>query len=144
MRRSPRTCEYYYVISDGKSRRAVGIRATPTEFEAVWAGEPHPQLPEPIKDAVCISGGRRLTELMRRVREGYGKFDAASARALMTRPVAMKSNIQSVLFEPETLDFWVANADSKRIASDARFTRYNLAELLGKRPVPVAELAGSR
>jgi hypothetical protein len=62
----------------------------------------------------------------------------------MTRPVAMKSNIQSVLFEPETLDFWVANADSKRIASDARFTRYNLAELLGKRPVPVAELAGSR
>src|SRR6185436_15084926 len=40
-RRGPRTCEYYYVISDGNSKRAVGIRATPTEFETVWAGEQH-------------------------------------------------------------------------------------------------------
>jgi hypothetical protein len=42
----------------------------------------------------------------------------------------MNSNIHSVLFDPETLDFWVANADSTNPASHTRYTKYNLAELL--------------
>jgi hypothetical protein len=42
----------------------------------------------------------------------------------------MTSNIQSVLFEPDTLDFWVANADAQHVASGARYTHYNLKELL--------------
>ena len=59
---------------------------------------------------------------------GSGK--SVSARALMGPPVCMKSNIQSVLFAPDTLDFWVANADSKNVASQTRYTHYNLAGLL--------------
>jgi hypothetical protein len=46
----------------------------------------------------------------------------------------MGSNIQSVLFEPDTLDFWVANADSKNVASHTRYTRYNLKRLLEAPP----------
>jgi hypothetical protein len=134
MRSAPRTCEYYYVISDGKSKRAVGIRATPKEFETIWAGEAHPLIPEAIKDTVMISGDERLRELIRRVKAGYGTFDAESARGLMSRPVSMRSNIHSVLFAPETLDFWVANADSKNPASETRFTHYNLRELLHDAP----------
>jgi len=130
MRKGPRTCEYYYVISDGKSRRAVGIAATPDHFEVVQMGEAHPRLPHRVKDAVLLSAGDRYEKLVERVRAGYGRFDAASARALMERPVAMNSNIHSVLFEPETLDVWVANADSERVASHNRYVRYNLAELL--------------
>ena len=42
----------------------------------------------------------------------------------------MTSNIHCALFEPETLDFWVANADSKNVAAHARFTHYNLKQLL--------------
>jgi hypothetical protein len=49
----------------------------------------------------------------------------------MDRPVAMTSNIHSVLFAPDTLDFWVANADSRNAASHCRYTQHNLAELLG-------------
>lgn len=64
------------------------------------------------------------------MKAGYGRFDAESARELMTRPAAMRSNIHSVLFEPEALDFWVANADNKNVASHTRYTNYNLAELL--------------
>jgi hypothetical protein len=56
----------------------------------------------------------------------------------MKRPVCMNSNIHSVLFEPDTLDFWVANADSKSVASDARYTHYNLAELLKPQPAVTA------
>jgi hypothetical protein len=130
MRKGPRTCEYYYVISDAKSKRAVGIAATPETFETVWAGQAHPRLPHAFPDTVLLSAGDRYETLAKRVKEGYGKFDATSARDLMTRPVCMGSNIQSVLFEPDSLDFWVANADSQNVASHTRYTKYNLAELL--------------
>jgi hypothetical protein len=43
MRSSPRTCEYYYVIADGRAGKAVGIKATPEIFEVVRTGEAHPQ-----------------------------------------------------------------------------------------------------
>lgn len=130
MRRGPRTCEYYYVIADGKAKRAVGIAATPTKFEVVLPNQAHPQLPHPIKDAVLMSAGDRYEELARRVKGGFGKLDMDGARDLMTRPVCMNSNIHSVLFAPDTLDFWVANADSKNVASHTRYTHYNLAALL--------------
>jgi hypothetical protein len=130
MRKGPRTCEYYYVISDGKSKRAVGIAATPEKFETINAGDSHPRLPHAIHDAVLMSAGDRYETLAKRVQEGYGKIDEEGARSLMTRPVCMGSNIHSVLFSPETLDFWVANADSKNVASHARYTHYNLSELL--------------
>ncbi|MFI5381963.1 MAG: C45 family autoproteolytic acyltransferase/hydrolase, partial [Tepidisphaerales bacterium] len=130
MRDSPRTCEYYYVIADGKSKKAVGIKATPTIFETVGLGDPHPQLSHPVKDTVLLSAGSRYEELSRRVEAGFGKFDADSARALMDPPVCMNSNIHSVLFAPDTLDFWIANADSKNVASKARYTHYNLRQLL--------------
>jgi hypothetical protein len=141
MRQGPRTCEYYYVISDAKSKRAVGIAATPEKFETVWAGQSHPRLPHAIKDAVLMSADDRYEKLAERVKAKHGKIDADSARDLMCRPVAMTSNIHSVLFGPDTLDFWVANADSKNVASDCRYTRYNLAELLSAQPesdVPAA------
>jgi hypothetical protein len=134
MRRAPRTCEYYYVIADGKTKQAVGIKATPETFEVVHPGEAHPQLDTPVKDAVLLSAGDRYRELVRRVQAGYGKFDADSARELMTRPVCMNSNIHSVLFAPDTLELWVANADDKNPASHTRYTHYDLGELLASKP----------
>ena len=136
MQRSPRTCEYYYVIADGKTKQAVGIKATPGELAVVHPGEAHPQLPTPVKDTILMSAGDRYTELARRAQSGFGTFDAASARALMSSPVCMTSNIHSVLFQPDTLDFWVANADDKNVASDTRYTHYNLGELLLAEPAP--------
>jgi isopenicillin-N N-acyltransferase like protein len=136
MRRGPRTCAYYYVIADGNSHTAVGIAATPDAFEVVLPGAAHPQLPHPVEDAVLLSAGDRYEKLVERVKAGYGKFDVDQARDLMKRPVCMNSNIHSVLFEPDTLDFWVANADSQNVASNTRYTHYNLAELLKSPPLP--------
>lgn len=130
MRRGPRTCEYYYVIADGKTHTAVGIAATPETFDVIQPGQAHERLPTPVRDSVLLSAGHRYQELASRVKMGFGKFDATSARDLMTRPVAMGSNIQSVLFAPDSLDFWVANADSENVASHARYTQYNLGSLL--------------
>lgn len=143
MRKGPRTCAYYYVIADGNTKRAVGIAATPTTFEVIEAGESHPLLPNPSKDTVLMSAGSRYEELAKRVKDGFGKFDDQKARDLMTRPVCMNSNIQSVLFAPETLDFWVANADAKNVASHTRYTHYNLAELLKDAPPAASKVAAA-
>ena len=137
LRTSPRTCEYYYVLADAKAKRAVGIKATPEIFETIEAGASHPQLPEVVKDCVLLSAGDRYTELTRRAKEGHGKFDAESARALMTRPVCMGSNIHSVLFAPDTLDVWVANADNENVASHTHYRKFNLGELLKAAPSPM-------
>jgi hypothetical protein len=118
------------VISDGKTKDAVGIAATPDTFEVVRPGQSHPRLPHPVQDAVLLSAGDRYEELARRVKAGYGTFDAEAAIGLMSRPVCMTSNIHSVLFAPDTLEFWVANADGKNVASHTRFTHYDLNELL--------------
>ncbi len=137
LRRGPRTCEYYYVVADGNRRRAVGVAATPTTFELVWPGQTHPRLPHAVPDAVLLSAGDRYEKLVERVREQHGQIDAERARRLMERPVAMKSNIHSALFAPESLDFWVANADSRNVASHTRYTHYNLGELLKSAPAAV-------
>ncbi|HET6248893.1 MAG TPA: C45 family peptidase [Tepidisphaeraceae bacterium] len=130
MRDSPRTCQYYYVIADGKTHDAVGVSANPKEFVTIKPGEFHPLLPRPEPDTVLLSAGKRYETLTARVKENYGHFDAESARKLMDPPVCMNSNIQSVLFEPDTLDLWVANADGEHVASLTRYTHYNLRELL--------------
>jgi isopenicillin-N N-acyltransferase-like protein len=130
MRKGPRTCEYYFVISDAKSNRAVGIAATADKFETIAPGQNHPLLPHGIPDTVLMSAGDRYEELARRVQANYGKLDAEGARDLMKRPVCMTSNLHCALFEPGSLDFWVANADSKSPAAHTRFTHYNLAEIL--------------
>jgi isopenicillin-N N-acyltransferase-like protein len=130
MKAGPRTCEYYYVIADGKTKQAVGIGATPKTFELIHPGEAHAKLPHPVPGTVLLSAGDRYDLLAKRVAEKAGQFDADSARELMTRPVCMTSNIQSVLFVPDTLDFYVANADGQNVASHTRYTKYNLKELL--------------
>jgi hypothetical protein len=130
MRKGPRTCAYYYVISDAKSNRAVGIAATADKFETIWPGQSHPLLPHGIPDAVLMSAGDRYEELVRRVQASYGKLDAEGARDLMKRPVCMQSNLHCALFAPDTLDFWVANADSQNVAANTRYTHYNLADIL--------------
>ncbi|QOV91395.1 C45 family autoproteolytic acyltransferase/hydolase [Humisphaera borealis] len=133
MKAGPRTCEYYYVVADGKTKQAVGIGATPTTFEVVRPGEAHPKLSKPVEDTVLLSAGDRYDLLSARVKEKWGKFDATAAIELMSRPICMTSNIQSVLFVPDTLDFYVANADGQNVASHTRFTKYNLNELLKKK-----------
>src|SRR6185437_9549733 len=57
LKQGPRTCEYYYVVSDGKTHRAVGIHATPAIFQTVDPGQFNPLLPNPQPDTVMLSAG---------------------------------------------------------------------------------------
>ena len=134
-RDNPRTCQYFYVVADGKTNRAVGMEASWDKFMLVQPGEANPLLPTPVKDAALLSAGDRYTELVRRTQAGHGKFDADSARRLMDCPVAMKSNLHNVLFEPRSSRFWVANASKdNQPAAEQPYQAYSLKDLLASRP----------
>ena len=135
----PRTCQYFYVIADGKTGRGVGMEASWNNFAVIKMGESEPRLPYPVKDGVLLSAGTRYEELARRVQAGHGAFDAESARRLMDRPVAMKSNLHSVLFETTTTKFWVANASTQgEPAATQPYRAFQLSELLTHKADPSA------
>jgi len=134
MRTHKRTCEYFYVISDGKSKSARGVAATPEKFETVAPGQADPRLPDPVEDTVLLSAGDRYKELVKKVRENYGKIGPQELIQIIKRPVAMKSNLHDVIFEPEKLALWVANADRGGPACNQPYAQYSWSELF--RPAP--------
>lgn len=134
-RDNPRTCEYYFVIGDGTSNRAVGMEASWNRFELVWPGESNEKLPVAVEDCVLLSQGDRYRELVRRTQAQHGKLDVQSAMRLMDRPVAMGSNLHNVLFEPSTTRLWVANATAEGApAAEQAYQEFYLDSLLEKAP----------
>lgn len=131
---SPRTCEYYYVFADGKTNEAVGVSATPDAIEFIRPGQSHELLGEGIKDAVVLSAGSRLQELRRRVQEKHGQLDADLGQWLMSRPVAMQSNLHNVLFVPADGVFYVANASHKKPAAEMPYMKVDLRKMLKEIP----------
>ena len=134
-RDSPRTCEYYFVIADGKTNRAVGMEAGASKFSLVQPNTAHPLLPRPVKDAVLLSAGERYNHLVDGAEANWGQFTAEDAIRLMDRPVAMKSNLHNALFEPRSTKLWVANANAKgEPAADQKYYAFQLSELLERKP----------
>lgn len=134
-RDSPRTCQYFYVVADGNTNRAVGMEASWNAFFTVGPGERHDLLPTPVKDAVLLSAGNRYHELVRRAQAAHGRIDAEGAMRLMDPGVAMKSNLHDALFAPKSTRLWVANASKdKRPAAEQPYHAFQLTELLSRQP----------
>jgi hypothetical protein len=131
---SPRTCEYYYVFADGKTNRAVGVAAVPESIEFVHPGQSHPRLGKGIEDVIVLSAGSRLEKLRQRIQTRYGELDAELGQWLMSKPVAMQSNLHNVLFVPADGVMYVANADHKNPAANRPYVRLDLIQLLKSMP----------
>ncbi len=131
MRNRPRTCHYYYVISDSKIPDAVGVASTPEKLEVVKSGQAVELLPEAVENAVLLSAGSRYKKLVERVRENYGKIDAKMLLEIIRRPVAMRSNLHNAVFEPNELRTWVNNATRSEPACDQAAAVYEWADLFG-------------
>ena len=128
---TPRTCEYYYVVSDAKIPSARGLAATPEKLEIIGPGEANPRLPHPLQDAVLLSREDRYRRLVMRTQANYGRIQAPEALAIMRRPVAMQSCLHAALFCPTDGRFWVANSSLDRHpASEQPYAEYNLKDLL--------------
>jgi len=129
LRTTPRTCEYYYVLSD-KSGAIRALHCTPGEMLVLTPGQQHERLPEVPDDTVLVSGYDRAEVLSRRIRENYGRIDAAKLIEIIKRPVAMRSNLHNAVFAPETLEMWFADAGRDTPACDEPYAHFKLDELV--------------
>ncbi|MGQ9591939.1 MAG: C45 family autoproteolytic acyltransferase/hydrolase [Planctomycetota bacterium] len=151
MRSVPRTCEYFYVLSDAKTRSMAGVASRARSLAAqqgseellvLRPGEAHPLLPHGVEDAVLMSAGDRYERLVERVKARYGAITPEVAWSILGEGVAMKSALHIVLFLPETLELWVAQASlDARPAYTQRPSRLDLRDLL--RRAEAAARAGS-
>jgi hypothetical protein len=142
MKSTPRTCEYYYVITDAKTKTMAGIASLSKklaaekgkpDFRVIDPGSSCEELPNAIEDAVLMSAGDRYSCLVDRVKKDYGKVDMQGAWDMLRGGVAMKSNLHTVLFSPETLDFWAAQAGPDgQPAYTQKVSKFNLKKLLAE------------
>jgi len=129
LRKAPRTCEYFYVLSD-KSRAMAGVHADARQITILRPGEQHPLLPHVPEDTVLMSAGDRAKKLSERIQEQYGRIDARAMIEIIKRPVAMNSNLHDAVFTPETLDMWFADAGKHTPACDEPYAHCNLRDLI--------------
>lgn len=155
MQSVPRTCEYYYVLSDAKTKNMAGIASMAKkladekglpDFKIIEPGMFDERLPHPHPDTVLMSADKRYECLSERVKENYGKLDMQGAWNLMRGGVAMKSNLHTVLFAPETQDFWVAQAGMEgEPAYTQKIHKFNLKQLLnGESPTRTSDAGASK
>ena len=129
MRRRPRTCDYYYVISDA-SRNMVGVHANPSTLKVLVPGQQDPELPTVPADTIMFSGGARAKALSERLTQQFGTITPESMMEIIKRPVAMRSNLHNAIFMPETLDLWFSNAGRTTPACDEPYLQVNLKAML--------------
>ncbi|MEN6407754.1 MAG: C45 family autoproteolytic acyltransferase/hydrolase [Thermoguttaceae bacterium] len=129
IRQTPRTCEYYYVLSD-RTGAMCGLECTPEKVNVLEPGQQEPRLPHVPEDTVLISGEDRAAALARRIEDHYGQIDAARLIEIIKRPVAMESNLHDAIFAPETLELWVSDAGKQTAACDEPYAHLNLGDLL--------------
>jgi len=135
---SPRTCQYYYVVSDSKADNgrgsAYGVSANPEEAQFIGPNQYNELLPRPVEDAVLLSAGGRYDCLVNRVEKMYGKIDTQTGLDIMARGVAMSSNMHDALFKPATLEMWVCNSTIEDPACNRPYVHYDLGALINERP----------
>lgn len=129
MRSTPRTCEYFYVLSD-RSGNLAAVHALSREMTVLRPGEQHPLLPPVPEDTVFVSGGDHARHLSRRVHEHYGKIDIPTMIEIIKRPVAFDSNLHDAIFAPETLEVWFADATRTQPACDQPYAYARLPVLV--------------
>ena len=64
------------------------------------------------------------------MKAGHGTFDAESARHLMDRPVAMKSNLHSVLFETSDDALGRQRLEGRQARREQPYHAFQFTELL--------------
>ena len=129
LRNGPRTCEYYYVLSD-KSRNMAAVASDAKQITVLRPGQQHPLLPLVPQDTVLVSADQRAKLLSQRLQEAHGQIDVPRLIEIIKRPVAMSSNLHNAIFSPETLEMWFADAGRRSVACDEPYARCNLADLI--------------
>lgn len=157
--RTPRTCEYYYLFSDGKTRDSFACYATPDVLKFIKAGETYYKCPpvrntfdpphsspnydamflkdtfyQQPKDVLMISRWDHYDLLKERLLVNYGNIDFEDLKEVIKQPIAHKANLHNAIFAPETLGLWISHAGAtNEPACDEPYHYFNLNSLLGRK-----------
>lgn len=158
LKNTSRTCEYFYVFSDGKTDDSLGCYATPSVLEFFEPGESYTKFPPvqnsfeaPIKlperettdreetvydqpkDILMISRGDHYEILKERLMANYGRISLVDLQEAIKQPIAHVNNLHNAIFAPKTLDVWISQAGrSNEPACDQPYHHLNLTTLIGK------------
>lgn len=152
-----RTCEYYYVFSDGKTGQACAYYATSNILKPISPGEQYPKSlpvpnafeggspaksqPEPVcaaiynqlKDTIMIVRDDHYDLLRERLAGNYGSIGIRELQESVYAPIAHQANLHNAIFAPATLDVWIAHAGIRnQPAYGEPYHHFNLTTLLGR------------
>ncbi len=133
---TPRTCEYYYVVSDGKTQEAFSCYATDSQINFISPGQDYFISP-PLQDSLDLiiendqtssptstffrqpentllltglSSPERYPVLLERIEDRWGSVDENVLINAIQRPVSKESNLHNAIFHPASLTLWVSHA----------------------------------
>lgn len=155
---SPRTCEYYYVFSDGKTGESCAFYATADSLKHISLGECYPKFSpvsntfetfsvipngesqspcavvyDQLKDMIMITRGDRYDLLKNRLAAVYGRIGLTELQEIIYPPIAHQANLHNAIFAPATLDVWIAHAGkNNEPACHEPYHHVNLKSLLGR------------
>jgi hypothetical protein len=134
-----RTCEYYYIIADGKTEDSFACYATKSDLVFLFPGKDYCLTPssspeDPLvvniqekeqkhslyfkqpKDVLLVTGTsspERYPVLLERIEQNLGKLDNYLLEKILQKPVSLDSNLHNVIFHPSSLTLWISHASSK-------------------------------
>ena len=133
IRAARRTNSYIYFLGDKRfdpvgmitsAYRCLAYHANESDTLAV-DGETYPQ----FRDVVY--GGHYENKQAQLVRQMQGTFDVAAIQDL-AKQIAMKSNLQTVIYDLTADRIWVANRKDKIRAADRPYVEFSLADAWSK------------
>ncbi len=135
---TPRTCEYYYVFSDGKTKEAIGVYATADTLEYITPGNKTfnlldktvPLSPLPA-DTLVITRHDHYELILTRLMKTYGNTTVDDLQQIIKQPVAHATNLHNAIFAPASLEVWVSHAGPhNEPACDQPYSHFSLPALL--------------
>jgi len=116
LKSTPRTCEYHYIFSDGKTARAMAVHVTADQLHFIPEGiasqffYEHPTPSEnPPEDCLVLTGWDHYDKLLSCIKADYGKIGLSELQTAI-RHVALSSNLHNAIFSPTTLEAWISHA----------------------------------
>jgi isopenicillin-N N-acyltransferase-like protein len=125
LKNTPRTCEYFYIVSDGKDNASFGAYATADKIQFLEAGTQNTflisykdgskkeSLQKQPKDCLVLTGlsdPERFPVLVERLEKSLGNIDEKVLMQVIQGPAGKTSNLHTAIFLPSKLEVWVAHA----------------------------------
>ena len=140
---TPRTCEYFYIVSDGKTNDSFAMLTTADHLQEIEPGTNYHikdlcntvslEFNQPPESLILTGFSRpeRYAVLQERLLQYRSKIDEKVLQEVIKPPIADEDNLHTVIFHPSTLRAWVAHAGpANEPAYTQPYTLYSLSQIL--------------